>query len=318
MRRTPRGRVLCRHFLSREYLSAAACSAPSTPGARKPRTAKGNQGQPISSIETSQVARPPPRERPDGAGLPWRVPQRHPTARREQRGNAATMFCCGGKAEPAPERMYGAELTLMGDEDKTDDGIPRLVDEAIKYLRAKGLETQGIFRRSANATKLRQCKELYNSGEKVDFDSLGGVHLTANALKSFFRDLRQPLLTCSMFSDVMKMQKEDFADEADKVKKAKTLMVEHLPGIHLTILRTILRFMANVCENSDKNGMTTSNMAIVFGPNFLWPKGSGPNSGKVAVLDHVKAQGNFLEFLINNRDELFANVNKDGYKEVEL
>ena len=31
------------------------------------------------------------------------------------------MFCCGGKAEPAPERMYGAELTLMGDEDKTDD-----------------------------------------------------------------------------------------------------------------------------------------------------------------------------------------------------
>lgn len=214
--------------------------------------------------------------------------------------------------------MFGAELTIMQDEDTTDDGIPRLVDEAIAYLRLKGLDTVGIFRRSANAVKLSKCKSLYNSGEKVDFDSLGGVHLTANALKSFFRDLRQPLLSCSMFADVLRVQKEKSTDNDAKVAETKTLLTQHLPGVHLTILRTLLNFMGDVNEKSATNNMDAKNIAIVFGPNLLWAKGQGPNSGKTYNLDHVKVGAAFLEFLLNNKDELFKNVRKEGYKEVNL
>lgn len=48
----------------------------------------------------------------------------------------------------------------------------------------------------------------YNNGEKVDFDELGAVNTVANALKSFFRDLRTPLLTCTIFNEVLKVTKE--------------------------------------------------------------------------------------------------------------
>jgi hypothetical protein len=42
-------------------------------------------------------------------------------------------------------------------------------------------------------------------------------------------------------------------------------------------------FLSEVCEQSGKNGMTVSNVAIVFSPNLCWAKGSGPTSGKIPV-----------------------------------
>lgn len=49
------------------------------------------------------------------------------------------------------------------------------------------METEGIFRRSANALTVRDCKAAVNRGEPLDFDEHGDVHLAAVLIKTFFR-----------------------------------------------------------------------------------------------------------------------------------
>ena len=43
--------------------------------------------------------------------------------------------------------------------------------------------------------------------------------------------------------------------------------------------RYLVKFLAKLCEKSELNKMSPSNIAIVMGPNLLWPHGE---SGYVA------------------------------------
>lgn len=226
------------------------------------------------------------------------------------------MGICGSK-EPPAEKVFGAILTRMeGTPEISSQSIPCIVLETSKYIREKGLASQGIFRRSANAVKLGQCKKMYNSGEPVDFDNLGGVHLAANALKAFFRDLRIPLLTNDAYSDILKISAMD--EGPDKVSQSKDTIVKHLPAIHLILLRAIVYFIGEVSSMHEITGMSLENLSIVFGPNLLWPKGAGPNSGKVPALSDITLVHSFVEFLIRRRDDIFVGIEKDGYVEVTL
>lgn len=80
------------------------------------------------------------------------------------------MGCCGGAddAVPEPKRVFGASLDSMSSPDVNGD-IPQVLRDAAAFLREKGMGVEGIFRRSANALKLRLVREAYNKGEKVDF-----------------------------------------------------------------------------------------------------------------------------------------------------
>ena len=60
----------------------------------------------------------------------------------------------------------------------------------------------------ANAVKLRQIKTMYNAGEKVDYEELGQVSSCANALKAFFRELREPAFNTASYSDIIQLMDE--------------------------------------------------------------------------------------------------------------
>lgn len=66
------------------------------------------------------------------------------------------------------------------------------------------LETEGIFRRSANVTLVRETQTLCDRGELIDFK--GNVHLAAVLLKTFLRELEEPLLTYELYDDIMQFQ----------------------------------------------------------------------------------------------------------------
>lgn len=222
---------------------------------------------------------------------------------------------CGGKADP-PQRVFGAVLTQMRDEDIREDGIPLFVEDVVKYIREKGMLVPGVFRRSANAVKLNSCKEKYNAGERPDLDSLGGVNLAANALKAFFRDLRVPLLTFEGYDTILRVSAME--DGVQKLDQVKDIVCKFLPGQHITLLRTLVFFIADVSAGEKETGMTLENLAIVFAPNLLWQKGYGPSSGKVPALSHVQLGSAFVKYIIQKRKEIFAGMEKPGYVEVTL
>lgn len=73
--------------------------------------------------------------------------------------------------------------------------IPTVVKACISFLNNENaLQTEGIFRRSANTTTVKELQEEFNNGQVVDFgDQEQAVHSAAVILKSFFRELEEPI-----------------------------------------------------------------------------------------------------------------------------
>lgn len=226
------------------------------------------------------------------------------------------MNCCkGGDGGDAPERVFGAEIARMLPADLNGD-IPKVLKECAAFVRSNGMTTQGIFRRSANASKLKEVKIKYNTGESVDFEKEGGVHLAANVIKTFLRDLRIPLMGFSIYPIILKT--DSSGNLGERVAGCRDLFTTHLPGRNLTILRALVVFLGEVTKQADNNGMTGSNVAIVFGPNLFWGKGAGPTSGKIPSVEEMNKVSAFTQFMFDNSEELFTNMSAAGYSEATL
>lgn len=66
------------------------------------------------------------------------------------------------------------------------------------------LETEGLFRRSANVTLVRELQAKVNQGEEIDFHS--DVHIAAVLLKTFLRELEEPLMTFDLYDEITQFQ----------------------------------------------------------------------------------------------------------------
>lgn len=65
------------------------------------------------------------------------------------------------------------------------------------------METEGIFRRSANVSKVRALKDLANHGQRVTFED---PYQAAALLKKFLRELKEPLLTFELYDEIVQFQ----------------------------------------------------------------------------------------------------------------
>lgn len=91
-------------------------------------------------------------------------------------------------------------------EHNNGDSLPPVVKTCIDFLSSEqAMQTEGLFRRSANTKTVKDVQELLNSGESVNFDDYGeqAVHVASVILKTFLRELEEPLLTFELFADVM-------------------------------------------------------------------------------------------------------------------
>lgn len=289
------------------------------------------------------------------------------------------------------------------------------------------MQTEGLFRRSANMKTVKDVQELLNSGEEVNFDDHGeqSIHVAAVILKTFLRELEEPLLTFGLFHEITSFKNQhhhshlaasfglddlwtsssarmanktaqspdlrrlsaelassanssrlslvdgrqsssdgssstptsasgvasqsqphrqgrsdssasssrssldvDAGDktgasqtadrggsssasasytylaqvDADRIKLelAKVIVLQKLPDDNYKLLKYILKFLCQIIDRKDLNKMTSSNLAIVFGPNLLWSK------DKCASLASISAINYFTEFLLDNYTSIFV------------
>lgn len=187
-------------------------------------------------------------------------------------------------------------VTLYYIKENTGHTIPPVVQETVEYLRLHALDTEGIFRRTANAAVLRQTQHKFNLGEKVDFEALGDITIPSVILKTFLRELQEPILTFELYEPIMKL----YGQEKDRqIIEARRMLTEELPHDNYQVLKFILDLLEEVAAHSDKNRMTTQNLAIVFGPNLIWPKGQ-------ATLSTMGYCNSFTLLLLDHYDELFT------------
>jgi hypothetical protein len=104
-----------------------------------------------------------------------------------------------------------------------------------------------------------------NEPGDVDYESYN-VHVLANTLKTFLRDLPEPLLTFDRYDDFLRAA--DLSDDTDRVQTLLSL-IKKLPPAHHALLERLVFHLARVAQREEYNRMSASSLAIVFSPCVL-------------------------------------------------
>ncbi|XP_053834826.1 SH3 domain-binding protein 1 [Vidua macroura] len=175
------------------------------------------------------------------------------------------------------------------------------IEACVMMLLASGMKEEGLFRLAAGASVLRKLKNSLASGSNALEEFYSDPHAVAGALKSYLRELPQPLMTFELYDEWVKVA--SLKDIDSRVQSLRDTC-SHLPQDSYNNLRYLIKFLAKLAEHQEVNKMTPSNIAIVLGPNLLWSQQStgDPMQLDLASVSSIQA---VVEALIQNVDTLF-------------
>lgn len=142
-----------------------------------------------------------------------------------------------------------------------------------------GLATPGVFRVAPDNSAATAAKAALNAcGGR--FPPCDDVHIAANLLKVWFRDLPARLFAPLSETDMLACATPDAAG---------ALLMAHFRDPHLTLLLWLLDLCADVAARASENLMTPQNLAIVFAPNvFRIADITDPTiAAKIDVMSHM-------------------------------
>jgi len=194
-----------------------------------------------------------------------------------------------------PTQQFGASLEWIR-LNNNDQLIPPIMNVCMDFLsKPDNLETEGIFRKCGNASQIKELMAKINNGERIVFSD-GDVHIAAVILKTFLKELEEPLLTFELFDDILNVES---LTKDDKVPVIKNIL-QQLPQQNYAVLKHLVEFLSLVSDRSCMNKMNEKNLALVFGPNLARPKEIADST-----VYHVSAINLFAECLLVHQQELF-------------
>ncbi|KAM6077495.1 rho GTPase-activating protein 17 isoform 4-T5 [Theristicus caerulescens] len=174
------------------------------------------------------------------------------------------------------------------------------IEACVMMLLETGMREEGLFRIAAGASKLKKLKAALDCSTSQLDEFYSDPHAVAGALKSYLRELPEPLMTYGLYEEWTQA-----ANIQDQDKKLQELwrICNRLPKHYHANFRYLIKFLAKLAQNSDVNKMTPSNVAIVLGPNLLWAKNEGSLAEMAAATSvHVVA---VIEPIIQHADWFF-------------
>ncbi|XP_058960780.2 rho GTPase-activating protein 24 [Pocillopora verrucosa] len=172
---------------------------------------------------------------------------------------------------PVGGGMFGRSLaeTVKFEARRGGGYVPLIVSKCVNFIKTNGLFEEGLFRLPGQAKNVAELKDAFNRGEIPELMSnKAEVHSVASVLKSYFRELPEPLIPYDYFEVFLTAARchEMYVDDGITAIK-KQLQTLPLPNYHL--LAYLCRFLFEVQEHSEQNKMGPRNLAMVFGPNIL-------------------------------------------------
>uniref|UniRef100_A0A182Y7S5 Uncharacterized protein n=1 Tax=Anopheles stephensi TaxID=30069 RepID=A0A182Y7S5_ANOST len=178
--------------------------------------------------------------------------------------------------------------------------VPLVLAKCTGIVESKGLGVVGIYRIPGNTAAITQLTETINRG--LDETALRDarwedVNVVSSLLKSFIRNLPEPLLPNELYGGFI---------AADKLSGQRRLtdmrqLLRRVPPMNYETLKHLMRHLYRVSAHSEVNLMDPRNLAIVFGPSVVR---SANESLETAVKD-MRHQCQIVEVLINNYQYFF-------------
>lgn len=164
-------------------------------------------------------------------------------------------------------------------------------------MKNAGLEEQGLYRVVGVASKVtklltagldRRKSDKLNLEDGMEWES----KTITSAVKTFFRNLPEPIMTFRLHFQFIAAAKLDSHEE--RVGEVERLVAQ-LPEPSKHMLGLLLQHLERVAARSDRNMMSVSNLGVCFGPTLLRAE-----EETVAAIMDIKFANVVVEILVEN------------------
>ncbi|KAK6496344.1 hypothetical protein TWF481_002369 [Arthrobotrys musiformis] len=262
--------------------------------------------QPVQPVQPVQQVQPP---QPEPHQQPAHVPQPHNPQQPQFGGERAASGTfppidpnAGVRPAPRPVRrpvkpVFGVPLEVLLQRD--GNAVPIVVIQCMTAVELYGLNVEGIYRQAGATSQIQKIKEIFdNDSSKVDFRNpdqfFHEVNSVASALKQFFRELPDPVLTYALYDEFIEAAKID----DDNVRRDSLhALINRLPDAHYATVRALVLHLSRVMQYSGQNKMNAWNLSICFGPTLM--------SARQEDLKNTNWQHRALDTILRNALDIF-------------
>ncbi|BEI85216.1 hypothetical protein CcaverHIS002_0506170 [Cutaneotrichosporon cavernicola] len=196
---------------------------------------------------------------------------------------------------------FGVDLGDQLARDGTE--VPKVVIKCAEAIEAYGLDSVGIYRLSGTTSKVTALKNALDKDvdgvDIMDEAWSSDINEVSGALKLWFRELPEPLLTYGLYHGFIDAAKKDI----DRLRHIRLHeQVNDLPDPNYATLKYFMGHLDKVRRHEGVNQMSASNLSIVFGPTLL---GAPPEEGGLKLED-MSYQCKAIETILEKYHEIFV------------
>ncbi|XP_045034832.1 rac GTPase-activating protein 1 isoform X1 [Daphnia magna] len=143
--------------------------------------------------------------------------------------------------------------------------IPGIVIHCVNEIERRGLNEVGIYRVNGSEKEIKDMKERLLRGKGQPTLSQIDIHVVTGTLKLFFRSLKEPLITYTLWDSFVRIA--DLNDEMD-IQTTVYSLVPDLPQPNRDTLAYLILHLQRVAE-AEICKMPITNLAKIFGPTII-------------------------------------------------
>ena len=150
--------------------------------------------------------------------------------------------------------MFGSELRERCEYEKRV--LPSIVTRCIDEVEARGMDMEGIYRKSGGSGQVKQIQQGFEKDGTYDIsDPDLDIHAVTSALKQYFRKLPNPLITYDAYDSLL-----EAAQIQDKEKQNAGLKaaIESMPQAHRDVLEYLIQHLCRVVKQEGENLVSSS------------------------------------------------------------
>lgn len=153
----------------------------------------------------------------------------------------------------ASTNLFGADLVERAEFERRM--IPNVVIRCIQEVDIRGMDCEGIYRKSGGSSQVKMLQEGFDKNEDYDIsDSSIDIASVTSVLKQYFRKLPNPLLTFEIYDRILEcIQIENTDDRIDHLRETVNL----LPEAHRACLEFLMFHLTRVAAREKENFVRT-------------------------------------------------------------
>lgn len=201
---------------------------------------------------------------------------------------------------PSKVPLFGTDLETRAEFEKNN--IPGIVKRCIAEVEDRGMDVEGIYRKSGGNSQVQQVKEGFEK-QPFDYDVSDpdlDIHAVTSGLKQYFRKLPIPLITYEVYDTLIEITKipEGPSQKQERIDAIRSALDE-LPRVHYDILDYLMQHLARVIVLERENLMTPMNIAVVFAPTIMRPE------SVARELSDTKAKNEVVMWMVQDVESVF-------------